>query len=812
MRLRTALLLLVLATAIPLLVFALLASALVVKHQQDNFVTAVKDRNRAFMSAVDAELKGTIVTLQALTAAPSLQTDDLARFYRTATDTLATQPNWLSIILLKPDGEQVVNTMAPWGAPLYRTARQPASQLQAVRTLKPAVGGVIFGDGTFTKAPGIPVRVPVLRAGKLVYVLTAVVNPVSFQPLIEQQRLPAGWVSGLVDADGKFVARVPAKPVGSPASADYLAAVKAAPEGWYRGETVEGLDTYTAHVRSDLSGWSVGFAIPSELVLGGAKRAAWIMGGGVVFSLALALAIAAWLSNRIASPIDAELRRSAERFRLSQESALQGYTLFKAVRDAAGRVVDLEYEYINPAGAALGRTKPEALVGRRLKEMFPGTETTGLGAQLRRVAETGEPLDTELHYVADGVEGWYRHMAVKIGDGVGTSYIDISATKLLERELKERAEVLARADRNKSEFLAMLSHELRNPLAPLVNGLALLKAGAERGSGARAIEMMERQLRQLVRLIDDLLDISRIDRGKLDLRPERLAADAIVRSAVEIARPNIEMRRHELVLHFPGEPVYVEADPVRMAQVLSNVLNNAAKFTPPGGHIELTLKRQGEHALFVVADNGIGLAAGDRERNFDMFVQLDPRRVQAAGGLGVGLTLARTIVSRHGGKIWAESEGPEKGTQITIRLPLAPAPLARPVLRPVARDGGRSRRVLVVDDNVDAATSLATMLEFAGHEVRTVFSGSDVVAAAEEFRPECVLLDLNLPGVDGVEVGRRLRALPWGREAALIALTGLGQPADHARTAQAGFDHHLTKPVQPNDVLDLVARKVRIRG
>jgi CheY-like chemotaxis protein len=318
--------------------------------------------------------------------------------------------------------------------------------------------------------------------------------------------------------------------------------------------------------------------------------------------------------------------------------------------------------------------------------------------------------------------------------------------------------------------------------------------------------MMERQLRQLVRLIDDLLDISRIDRGKLEMQRERVAADAIVRSAIEISRPNIEQRRHELVLRFPGEAIYVEADPVRMAQVISNVLNNAAKFTSPGGRIEVTLRREGGDALIGVADNGIGLSAEDRDRIFDMFVQLDANRDQAAGGLGLGLTLARNIVERHRGQIWAESDGPQKGARFMIRLPVAPAPLAHPTLRPVRPSGGLSRRVIVVDDNVDAATSLATVLERAGHEVRTVFNGNDVLAAAEEFHPDCIVLDLNLPGMDGVEVGRRLRTLPWGRDVSLIALTGMGQATDHARTRAAGFNHHMTKPVEPDEVLDLVAQ------
>ena len=849
MRLRTGLLLLVLATAVPLVAFALLASALVVRHQQDNYITAVKDRNRAFMSAVDAELKGTIVTLEALTANRALAEGDLRRFHRTAVSVLDTQPAWFNVILLKPEGGQMVNAAIPWGTALGQSAYRLDSLRAVVNTLRPAVGSIVLASrGPFVNRPGIPVGVPVMREGRLAYILAALVRPEAFQDLIMQQKLPTGWVSGLVDADGQFIARVPRRPIGSLASPDYLRAVRAASEGWYRGKTAEGLDTYTAHVSSDLSGWSVGFAIPASLVLGGAERAAWLMGGGVGLSLALAVAIALWLGRRIAGPIaelsstahglgasgppvavhtpirevadlaqalndasqairtrDAELRRSEERFRLSQESAVQGFTLFKALRDEHGKVVDLEYEYINPAGAALGHARPEALIGRRLSEMFPGTEQTGIGAGLRRVVETGESLDTELRYEADGVAGWYRHLAVKIGDGVGTSYIDITAEKRLEQELKERADALARADRNKSEFLAMLSHELRNPLAPLTNALTLLKARGDKGTPAQLYEMMDRQLRQLVRLIDDLLDISRIDRGKLEMHCERVAADAIVRQAVEIARPNLESRRHELVLRYPGTPPFLEADPVRMAQVLSNVLNNAAKFTPPGGRIEVTLKSEGEDALIAVADDGIGVEPGDLERIFDMFVQLDSSRSQAAGGLGLGLTLARTIVERHGGRVHAESAGPGKGTRFVIRLPAAPAPKIPAPLRPVPRPSSGGRRVLVVDDNVDAATSLATVLELAGHEVRTAFGGMEALGVAEAFRPEYVMLDLNLPGLDGVEVGRRLRASDWGRRASLVALTGMGQPADLARTRQAGFDHHLTKPVEPEEVLRLVA-------
>ena len=299
MRPRNDLMLLVLATALPLLAFALLASALLVWQEQDNYVTAVKDRNRAFMSAVDAQLKGTIGALEALGASGALHDGDLARFHAASQDVLAAHPGWLNLVVFNAEGRQVLNALAPWGDALHRPALESRSLRKAVQTHSPSVGNVMYGDGVFTSRPGIAVRVPIVREGKLVYVLSAIVKPESFQPLIEQQQVPAGWTSGLVDGEGQFIARVPAKPVGSPAGADYLAASRAAREGWYRGTTVEGLDTYTAHVRSDFSGWSVGFSIPAELVQRGPRRAAWLMAAGVALSLALAAAIALRLGRRL---------------------------------------------------------------------------------------------------------------------------------------------------------------------------------------------------------------------------------------------------------------------------------------------------------------------------------------------------------------------------------------------------------------------------------------------------------------------------------------------------------------------------------
>jgi signal transduction histidine kinase len=361
-------------------------------------------------------------------------------------------------------------------------------------------------------------------------------------------------------------------------------------------------------------------------------------------------------------------------------------------------------------------------------------------------------------------------------------------------ELGRRAKELQRADENKSRFLAVLSHELRNPLAPLRTGLWVLKARNTDTATAETYGMMERQVAQLVRLIDDLLDVSRIDRGKLEIRPERLAVGEMLRTAIDTARPNVDARGHELLVREPAAPLYVEGDSVRLAQVVSNLLNNAAKFTPPNGRIELSAGAENGEVVVRVADNGIGIPPERLQEVFDMFVQLDARHAEG-GGLGLGLTLARAIVRRHGGDIEARSAGHGKGSEFIVRLPLARAP-APPVEQPAPQkqDPAERRRVLVVDDNVDAAQTLADFLRLLGHRVESAVDGEGALRIAEVLHPDVAFIDLNMPRMDGVEVARRLRVTPWGRSARLVALTGMGQQSDIARTREAGFDEHLTKP------------------
>ncbi len=361
-------------------------------------------------------------------------------------------------------------------------------------------------------------------------------------------------------------------------------------------------------------------------------------------------------------------------------------------------------------------------------------------------------------------------------------------------ERKEAEVALREADRRKDEFLAMLAHELRNPLAPIlhaVNALRQLDPGSTQADWCK--EVIERQVLHLSRLVDDLLDISRITQGKVKLQKERVDLHSVIHRAVETVRPFVESRRHELVLDLPPEPMVLEGDLVRLAQVVANLLHNAAKYTQNGGRIELGAERQNGEVVLRVRDNGMGIPDEMLGRIFDLFTQVDRSLSRSEGGLGVGLTLVRSLVTMHDGSVAARSEGPGQGTEFEIRLPAAahvevtldnstehPAPPA-------------SRRVLVVDDNADSAESLAMILSLRGHEARTALDGPQALAVAREFRPAVVMLDIGLPGMDGYEVARRLRSEHDG--ILLVALTGYGQDEDRRRSKEAGFDHHLVKPV-----------------
>ncbi|HEY7313938.1 MAG TPA: ATP-binding protein [Gemmataceae bacterium] len=380
------------------------------------------------------------------------------------------------------------------------------------------------------------------------------------------------------------------------------------------------------------------------------------------------------------------------------------------------------------------------------------------------------------------------------------------AADLLERKQAEQA--LRDADRKKDEFLATLAHELRNPLAPIRNAVQILKAnGPPHSELDWARGVLERQLQLMARLLEDLLDVSRISRGKLELRKERVELAAVARAALETSRPVIEACGHELTVTLPSETIHLEADPVRLAQVFGNLLNNAAKYTEERGRIELTAERQGSDVIVSVKDTGIGIRADMLSRVFEIFSQSERARVRAQGGLGVGLSLVKGLVELHGGGIEARSEGPDRGSEFVVRLPIAVETPLREPAQSSAEDEQQSVtgcRILIVDDNRDSADSLAVLLKVMGNEVGTAYDGEQAVEAAATLRPDVVLLDIGMPKVNGYEACRRIRQQPWGQGMFLIALTGWGQEEDRRRTEQAGFDRHMVKPVEPAALMKLL--------
>jgi signal transduction histidine kinase/CheY-like chemotaxis protein len=374
---------------------------------------------------------------------------------------------------------------------------------------------------------------------------------------------------------------------------------------------------------------------------------------------------------------------------------------------------------------------------------------------------------------------------------------------LSERLRNEHA--LRTADRRKDEFLATLGHELRNPLAPILNSLEILKL-----SGAfvdtrtqQACAVMERQVHHLNRLVDDLLEVSRITRGIIEVKKESLDLTAIVKAAIETSRPVLDNLRHELKTDFDTVPMCIGGDPVRLTQVFANLLNNAAKYTNHGGHITVSTRREGEEAIVKVKDDGIGIAPSLLAQVFDMFMQVDRSTRRSQGGLGIGLTLVKSLVNMHGGTVEARSDGPGLGSEFIVRLPLMVATTATPTA-PRKLEPLPSRRILIVDDSRDGGESLAMLLRVLGAEVALAHSGRDALDCVDTFSPDVVLLDIGMPGMDGYEVARRIRASPENRHISLIALTGWGQDEDRKRSVAAGFDHHLVKPADLEQLRQLL--------
>jgi signal transduction histidine kinase len=476
---------------------------------------------------------------------------------------------------------------------------------------------------------------------------------------------------------------------------------------------------------------------------------------------------------------------------------------------------DLVFEMANPAYSELVGGRP--LEGKPLLEAVPELRGQGFDDLLREVMRTGEPhvgRETPVQIVRNGqpqeIHCTFIYAPLRDASGAVTGVMvvasEVTAQVRARKEMEALTGALQESDRRKDEFIATLSHELRNPLAPLRNSLHVLRIGGAHGDrGAAILDVMERQVNHLVRLVDDLLEMSRISRGTFELRRERVELSSIVRHAVDTARPLIDAARHHLAVELPAEPLWIDGDPVRVSQILANFLNNAAKYTDPGGRIAVRAEYHAGEVAIRIADNGSGISPEALPRLFEMFSRGERARRGDIAGLGIGLALARRLAQMHGGRVEAKSAGVGLGSEFSVYLPLAGEQSAGPNAGAGERPALPSRRVLIVDDNVDAAETLGMVLEQLGAQTRLAASGSEALAAYEAFDADVVLLDIGMPGMNGYEVARALRARHPDRGAVLVALTGWGQEEDRRRARAAGFDHHLVKPADLGALQQLLA-------
>ncbi len=506
------------------------------------------------------------------------------------------------------------------------------------------------------------------------------------------------------------------------------------------------------------------------------------------------------LEQRVRERTEA-LRESETRLRLAQDAARIG--TFDWNIQTGLNVWTPELEALH--GLPTGGFPQTQCAWEHLVHAEDRAETLRL---VERAFETGQPIEGEWRVIwPNGSVHWLMGRFQVFKDAAGVPLrmtgvnLDITTRKRAEEALRE-------ADRRKDEFLAILAHELRNPLAPIRTAVQILHL---KGPGTPELqwakEVIDRQIQAMTRLIDDLMDVSRISRGKIELRREGIELAQIIAEAVESSRPLIEQQGHELTVTLPPEPILLDADQTRLAQVFLNLLNNAAKFSERGGRIDLTAERQGSDVVVSVKDSGIGIPAANLGSVFEMFSQVEGTLVRSQGGLGIGLCLVKRLVELHEGHIEAKSAGPNKGSEFLVRLPVVPEPSST---RQLLEEGDRAlptseHRILVVDDNRDAASTLAMLLESMGNTACMAHDGEEAVAMAGKYQPDVVLLDIGLPKMNGYDAARAIRQEPWGRNMVLIAVTGWGQDEDKRKSHEAGFDRHLVKPVEPGSLMNLLA-------
>jgi signal transduction histidine kinase/ActR/RegA family two-component response regulator len=730
MKLRSRLIILACVALMPMVVSSAVALAIFLQHEHQTMRRSAVERVRALSTAVDASLKSSATTLEALATSRQLdRPDGLPVFYADAERVLKSQPEWRTINLARPSGEQIFNLLRPLGSPLPDVLERPSFDA-VMATGQPAVGDLVSG---LSGKEGVAVRVPVTRDGVLGYVLSAIVKPESLSDLLSRQNVPGDWVVSVLDRRHRLVARSRGidRYLGQPASPGLIAELAKSGEGWYRGETLEGQDVYAAFSRSQATGWAVAIGIPAEALDGPLRRASAWMIVGILISTALAL----------------------------------GLAILNA-RDIAGPVVGLTH-----GAEAVTRGEP------------PNQEPTA-------IVEVGQ-LARALDRAAIAIRDRDREKERLLGEA---------------QAARREAEGMNRA---KDEFLAMLGHELRNPLGAISSAVYVLDhVGGEKDNKGQALKIIARQTAHLARLVDDLLDLGRLTTGKILLNCEPVDLAEIVKRAVATVMAARSL--DHVSFDADMDSVWIEADVVRIEQIVGNLLSNAAKFTPPGGQIRVTVGPERGEAVVRVKDTGAGIDARLLPRVFDLFVQGAQAPDRERGGLGIGLTLVRRLVELHGGTVEASSAGPGRGSTFTLRLPAVEAPVAETPPEQASEPVRVSRRVLLVEDNADSREMLKTLLTLEGHEVSEAVDGPSAIEAMAREHPDIAFIDIGLPGIDGYEVASHVRAQSHGADVFLVALTGYGLGTDRERSREAGFDVHLVKPFHPDELKKiLTSHKLR---
>jgi signal transduction histidine kinase/CheY-like chemotaxis protein len=731
MKIRTYLLIFALAILVPMIAFSVIAVLAFDRQQRAVVERGGVETARALMNGVDRELTTAVTALEALATVRSLERNDLTRFYEDARRVLATQPEWSTIVLVTPAGERVLDLNYPVGAVLSPVVERESLERTA-RTRAPVVGTLTVGP---LKRLAFPVRVPILRNGTLVYVLTAVLEPLAVDEILKRQKLPAGWIGTIFDSNRTIVARTGGTGafLGRQISPEFSRVLDTTREGWKVTHTLEGVAVYTAFSRSDATGWGVGLGIPRAAVDAPLRRSLWLIAGGGLAFVVAAVAFSAVIGKRITGPVAA----------------------------------------LSAAAKAFGQQTDRSLA-------LPG----GGPAEVRAVARAFS-----------------------------------EASALLQARGAERDEALARAqaareeaeaaNRAKDEFLAVLSHELRTPLNAVYGWARMLRMRTLGSAAAEhALDVIERNAAAQVRLVEELLDISRVVTGHMRLQRQAVDLRAVVESALDSVRPAADAKSIRMETSIDGGAAHLTGDPDRLRQVVWNLLSNAIKFTPAGGRVRVECRRTGREVELIVRDTGRGIAPAILPYVFDRFRQGDSTSTREYGGLGLGLALVRHLVELHGGTVTATSPGEGHGATFVVRLPAGAGVTAgRAHGDGTAAPPLEGIRILALDDADDGRKLLTAILRTAGGTVKACASAAEGIAAVAAFRPHVIIADLDMPEDDGYVFVRTLRSLPADEGGIIpaVALTSSGHAEAADRALRAGFQAHVPKPVEPNQLVAVVS-------